>query len=116
MMGLEWLFVVALACYSTAIWADRASKKLLSWMIAVFAVGLVCDMLGTVLLCATVAEAWRPTLHMLTGTASLVIMAVHFAWAMHAALRGGTSEARFRRWSAWAWALWLVSFFSGAVI
>jgi uncharacterized repeat protein (TIGR03987 family) len=113
---LETLFFAALALYTVATWADRRKGELRPWMVLVFGSALAADLTGTVLLCAAVTDAWRPTLHMLTGTASLAIMALHFAWALLALRRGGPSEARFRRWSVWAWALWLVSFVSGAVI
>lgn len=116
MHELEWFFVGALLLYTTAIWADRIKGVLRGWMVAVFAAGLACDTLGTVLLCATVADAWRPTFHMITGTASLIIMALHFAWALLAMRRGRRSEALFRRWSIPAWLLWLSSFASGALI
>ncbi|MFA5853660.1 MAG: HsmA family protein [Patescibacteria group bacterium] len=116
MRFLELLFVAALILYTTAIWADRIKGELHAWMVKVFIFGFLCDVFGTILVCVTVTGAWHPTLHMLTGTASLVIMALHLAWAIMAMSRGERSEACFRRWSIPAWLLWLVSFLSGAFL
>ncbi len=116
MRYLELFFVAALVLYTTAIWADHIKGVLRGWMVVVFAAGLACDTLGTVLLCATVAGAWRPTFHMITGTASLIIMALHFVWALLALRRGDRFEALFRRWSISAWLLWFSSFASSAFI
>lgn len=116
MRSLEGLFFIALALYSTAIWADRLQGKLQHWMIWTFGAALCADTAGTILLCSTVSNSFKLTLHTVSGAASLAIMSLHFAWALLAARRGGNYEARFRRWSLTAWALWLVSFFSGAFI
>jgi len=114
MPRLELLFFLAAILYTTAIWADRLGGKLKPWMIWTFGAALSADTAGTILLCATVTDAFRVNVHTLTGAASLVIMAAHFAWALLAVLKSDRYEARFRRWSLWAWGLWLVSFFSGA--
>jgi len=115
MPRLELLFFIAAILYTVAIWSDRRRKRLEPWMLATFGIALCADALGTVLLCATESDAFRVNLHTVTGAASLLIMAVHFAWALLAILRSDRFEARFRRWSLWAWGLWLVSFFSGAL-
>ena len=116
MRFLELFFFVALVLYTTAIWADWFRGELRRWMVITFGVGLASDMIGTFAFCATVTDVWRPTPHILTGTASLVIMALHFLWAVLAMRRGGRSKALFQRWSIPAWTLWLVSFLSGAFI
>lgn len=115
MPRLELLFVLALVLYSTAIWADRFGKKLKPWMIWTFGFALCADAAGTILLCATVTDAFRVNVHTLTGAASLLIMALHFAWALLAARKGSRTEELFRRCSVAAWSLWLVSFLSGAI-
>lgn len=116
MPRLELLFVLALVLYSLAIWSDRIKKELRAWMLAVFGTALIADILGTVLLCAVVSDAFRVNVHTVTGLASLAIMLVHYIWALQAFLAyDRRSETRFRRWSVWAWGLWLVSFLSGAL-
>jgi uncharacterized repeat protein (TIGR03987 family) len=114
--SLEWLFVVALILYSTAIWSDRLSGSLKKWMIACFGVGLLADVSGTVLLCAPATIAWHFTLHTVTGLLSLLIMALHFVWAVLASKNPTRFGALFHRWSVAAWSLWMVSFLSGAFI
>lgn len=115
MPRLELLFVAAFALYTLAIWADRRAGAFRPWMAWAFGLGLAADAAATVLLCATVPGAFRLTFHAVTGFAALVIMALHFAWALAAVRQGGSAEARFRRWSVPAWAVWMASFLSGAL-
>lgn len=115
MLGLELFFFIALILYSVAIWSDRKAMELRPWMISVFALAVALDSLGTVLLCATATDALRVNVHTVTGMASLLIMLAHFLWAFTAYWKSdAASAARFRRWSPWAWGLWMVSFLSGA--
>lgn len=114
MPRLELLFVLAAILYTVAIWADRRRRKLEPWMLWTFGAALSADTAGTILLCATVTDAFRVNVHTITGIASLLIMAAHFVLALLAVLKSERYETFFRRWSLWAWSLWLVSFFSGA--
>jgi uncharacterized repeat protein (TIGR03987 family) len=114
MRSLEWFFFAAFILYSLAIWADRLRGTLRPWMVGVFAAGLAADTAGTLIICSSAFDAFRINLHTLTGAASLVIMAVHFLWALLALRLGPIHAVRFRRWSPFAWSLWLLSFFSGA--
>lgn len=116
MRPLESLFFIALALYSVAIWADWFNGALKRWMIWTFGLALCADTAGTFLLCMNLSGAFRVTLHTVSGAASLLIMALHFTWAVLAVRRGERYERLFRRWSLLAWAIWLVSFLSGAFI
>ena len=113
MRPLELLFVVALILYSSVIWLHKLHHKLYLWMVLLFGIGLAADVSGTVFLCMTAGARWRFTLHTVSGLVSLVIMALHFAWALLAVRGVGTSREYFDRFSVYAWLLWLVSFISG---
>lgn len=113
MRPLESLFVVALVLYTTVIWTHRIKGNLKPWMVWTFGAGLTADTLGTVLLCGLAITNWSWSLHTVSGLLALVIMALHFAWALHAHLRGGAAAHHFHRFSLYAWVLWLVSFVTG---
>lgn len=113
MRPLESLFLVALVLYTTAIFSHRMRGTLKPWMMTVFGLGLLADISGTVFLCVLVSESWQWTLHSISGLAALLIMALHFTWAVVAVSRGGASERRFHRWSVAAWLVWLIAFVSG---
>lgn len=113
MFQLESFFVAALILYSFSIWSHKVLGKLRSWMMLVFGVGLAADILGTVLICVINAERWQFTVHTISGIAALLIMALHFIWAVLAIKAGWKFESYFNRFSVSAWLLWLVAFISG---
>ena len=58
MRPLELLFVLALALYSFVIWRHKLKGEMSSWMVWLFGIGLLADIVGTVFLCAVAAEQW----------------------------------------------------------
>jgi len=113
MRPLEMLFVVALMLYSFVIWSHQFKKKFSLWMVWLFGLGLAADFSGTVFLCVAAASRWTWTLHTISGLVSLLIMALHFAWALLSIIFGGKFEVYFKRFSVWAWFGWLIAFISG---
>lgn len=116
MRPLETFFVAALLFYSFSIWSHKITGKLSSWIMLIFGTGLAADILGTVLLCAVSANGWKFTVHTISGLLALLIMAIHFTWALCAVKIGGNFESYFNRFSVSAWILWLIAFFSGVII
>lgn len=113
MRPLETLFVVALILYSFVIWSHQITKKFSPWMVWLFGIGLTADISGTVLICVAAADRWTWTLHTGFGLVSLLIMALHFLWAVLAISREGNWKIYFNRFSVFAWFFWLLSFVSG---
>lgn len=113
MHSMKILFVAALLLYSLVIWSHQVKKNLRVWMVWLFGIGLAADAGGTVFLCMAAASKWTFTLHTLSGAVSLLIMALHFVWALFSVMFGGRFQVYFNRFSVWAWLLWLVSFISG---
>jgi len=110
---LELLFVGALILYTTVILSHKFRKSLSGWMVWVFGLALTADTAGTIFVCIVAAKRWIWNLHTISGLASLVIMAVHFVWALLAINKKWKFEVYFNRFSIWAWLLWLVAFVSG---
>jgi len=113
-MGLfESLFIVALVLYTIAIMSHKRIGHLKLWMLLVFGVGLLADISGTIFLCVLHSSEWEWNLHSISGFAALVIMALHFVWALLAVTRKDSFEEKFNKYSVYAWLLWLVAFISG---
>jgi uncharacterized repeat protein (TIGR03987 family) len=113
MQSLEFLFVIALILYSVVIWTHKFKKRLDLWMISVFGGALLIDTIATIIVCVAVSSSWLWNIHTITGLASLLIMAIHFAWAYGALQFHGELEKYFNRYSLYAWSLWLVAFITG---
>lgn len=110
---LELLFVLAFILYSFVIWFHKFTGKLDSWMVWLFGVGLTADISGTVFLCVAAASRWTWTVHTISGLGSLLIMAVHFKWALLAKGKEEKWRNYFDRFSVYAWILWMFAFISG---
>jgi uncharacterized repeat protein (TIGR03987 family) len=105
--------VVALAAYTTGVWAARLSGRLRSWHVIVFWIGVTADTWGTHQMFG-LAHRWVLTFHALTGAVALGLMAIHVLWATVVLLRAEPGAlARFHRVSTVVWAFWLVPFLAG---
>ena len=104
--------VAAFVFYTTSIWSERIIKKLLRWMVLILAAGFACDLAGTNAMrisAATHALNW----HTVCGYLALVIMFANLIWAILAICEFKKPQEWFRRYSIYAWFLWLVAFISG---
>lgn len=115
MHPIELLFPIALACYTISIWSSHRKKALRRWMVWTFGAGLAADASGTIFLCAVSATAWRLTFHAVSGVFALVLMTLHFVWAILAFWTEGRSASYFHRFSIPTWGLWCLAFLSGAI-
>ena len=118
------IITAALVFYSVGVWAERIQRTLRWWHAGMFALGLACDTGGTILMTRIaadrradgIAENAAGTLMTWTGTAAIVLMAVHLVWAVVVLVRGRETEKRaFHRFSIVVWALWLIPYVAGAV-
>lgn len=113
MRSLESLFIIALIFYTFVIWLHQIRHRFHPWMVWLFGIALVTDTSGTVLLCIIAANRWEFSLHTVSGLVSLTIMALHFFWAILANTIHGRFEDYFKRFSLYAWGIWLTAFISG---
>lgn len=114
---------LALVLYSTGVWAERVQRVLKRWHVVCFGLGLASDATGTYLMtriAATNLSNGVPSGGLVvlmgwTGTLAILLMAVHFAWAVVVLLRNRPRElASFHRFSVVVWVIWLVPYFAGA--
>ncbi|MDN5570843.1 MAG: TIGR03987 family protein [Propionibacteriaceae bacterium] len=120
------LISLALIAYTAGVWAERISGGLRPFHAVLFGAGLAFDATGTWLMSliaqAGTHEASTATggvlmnLMAVTGLVALILMAVHFAWALVVLARRRPQElATFHRLSVLVWAVWLVPYFTGMV-
>jgi len=105
--------IMALILYTTAIWGERYHRRLYLWMVATFAVGLVCDLTGTTMM-ALSAKSHTLHVHTVAGYSALLIMLIHLIWAV-LALKNEIYQKLFTRFSVYAWAIWMIAFSTGAI-
>jgi uncharacterized repeat protein (TIGR03987 family) len=108
---------LALVFYSVGVWAERLSKVLKPWHIAVFWAGFVCDTTGTTLM-GIIAKGGQPNpFHAVSGISAIVLMLAHAIWASFVILRGREeAKRRFHNFSLLVWVVWLVPYFSGMIM
>lgn len=120
------LISLALLAYTAGVWAERLSGGLRRFHALLFGAGLAFDASGTWLMsliaqrgtheATTAAGGVLIDVMALTGLIALVLMAVHFAWALVVLVRDRPHElATFHRLSVFVWAVWLVPYFTGMV-
>lgn len=120
------LISLALVAYTAGVWAERISGRLRPFHAVLFGAGLAFDAGGTWLM-SRIAEAGTHdsatatggvlmSVMAVTGLIALVLMAVHFVWAVVVLVRNREEElATFHRFSVIVWAIWLVPYFTGMI-
>ena len=119
------LITLALVAYTLGVWAERRARSLRWWHVGAFAAGLTFDVGGTAIMARIAATTPPPspgigavlqTIMSTTGLIALSLMAVHLSWAVLVMIRDRPHErARFHRYSAGVWTVWLVPYLSGMV-
>ena len=118
------LITLALVFYSIGVWAERAQKVLRPWHTVFFGLGLAADASGTYLMsliasanrAAEVEQSILNQVMAVSGLIALILMAVHFAWAVIVLVRNREHEKHsFHRFSVIVWAIWLVPYITGAL-
>jgi uncharacterized repeat protein (TIGR03987 family) len=108
--------ILALVLYSIGVWGAKLAGRLKAWQLAFFWCGFVCDTAGTTLMWR-IAGKPEYSLHALTGELAIALMALHATWATAALVLNRERVLHgFHRFSLTVWALWLVPFFSGAIL
>lgn len=107
------IFIVsALVLYSTAIWSERITNGLKLWMVLIFTLGFLCDLIGTTIMRLRATKIVVNT-HSICGYIALIIIFLHLIWAILAIIKHGKSEVYFSRFSVYAWTIWLIAFLTG---
>ena len=107
------LIVFAFVAYTIAIFSERKKHQLLWWMIFFFIGGVVFDTIGTRMM---IKESPKISIHGIVGYSALAIMWLHLIWALLSKFRWKKGADWFRKFSIYAWILWMIAFASGWVL
>ena len=110
---------LALAFYTIGVFGERRAGTLKKSHLALFWLGLICDMTGTTIMTAiarTSTAAVSP-LHAITGLLAIILMLFHALWATFVTVRGSEQSRRgFHKLSIGVWLIWLVPYGAGLFI
>ena len=104
---------LAFILYTFSIFYERKIGHLEIWLVVVFTLGFLCDLVGTSLMFCLAQVKFRLVLHSIAGYTALLIMFCHLVWAMLAIRKIKNFQYLFTRFSIYALGIWLLAFVSG---
>jgi len=106
----------ALVFYSTAVLWEKITGLLRGRHLLLFWLGLICDTTGTSLMGQIAGGIFRFNFHGITGILAILLMLIHVVWAtvVHASKKP-EPKIKFRKYSIFVWALWLIPYLSGMI-
>ncbi len=103
----------ALIFYTIGVWSERYSKRLKTWHVVLFWLGLVADIIGTGQM-KVYAGQLELNLHTVLGLIGLMLMFLHTLWATKVVFsRNELAITRFHRFSVPVWFAWFAAYASG---
>ena len=108
------IVTAALLFYTLSTFINRPKRVLSLTNLTLYSIGLVCDILGTVLMFKVSTAGTLFTLHGILGytVLGLMIFTVVWAWGLY---KKKTYSKAFRVFSLLAWLLWTALYIYGAV-
>jgi uncharacterized repeat protein (TIGR03987 family) len=111
---------LALLFYSIAVWSEKLQGTLKLWHLALFQLGLICDVTGTLLMKNisrnSIQVASAPNLHEFAGLIAIALMFIHAIWAAVVLFRNNEyMKSNFHKFSIIVWLIWLIPYISGAI-
>lgn len=108
------IVTAALLFYTLATFINRPKRTLSVSNLTLYSIGLVCDILGTVLISKASTAGTLFTLHGILGYTVLGLMIVTVVWAWGLFKKKTYSKA-FRVFSLISWLLWTALYIYGAI-
>ena len=108
------IVTAALLFYTLSTFINRPKRVLSLTNLTLYSIGLVCDILGTVLMSKASTAGILFTLHGILGYTVLGLMIVTVVWAWGLFKKKTYSKA-FRVFSLLGWLLWTALYIYGAV-
>lgn len=108
---------LALVLYTIGVFAERRSGTLTASHLVFFYLGLACDTAGTAVMSVIAQGESASPAHAATGLLAIILMVVHAVWATAVlARKNHEAMARFHRFSAAVWTIWLIPYFCGMLM
>lgn len=109
-------FTAALFFYTVGVWSERISKRLKSWHVNFFLLGVITDAIGTWLMFENLGYI-KFTAHTVSGFIAFFLMVFHYFWALTVLKKGSELQlTNFHKFSIAVWVIWMISYLSGMVL
>lgn len=107
----------ALIFYTIGVWSQKKQGVLKKWHLVMFYLGLIFDILGTVLMSKLAKDGFQFNFHGLIGLLSILLMLLNVVWATITLIKNDEkTKTTFYKFSIIAWVIWLISFISGTLL
>jgi len=107
---------LALIFYTIGVWSEKIQKKLKSWHLIFFWIGLICDTLGTSAMSKIAGATFKLNFHGVTGLIAIILMLCHAIWATIVIYKDDDKKKKeFHRFSILVWFIWLIPMLSGMI-
>jgi uncharacterized repeat protein (TIGR03987 family) len=108
--------ICALSFYTSGVFGEKRTGKLVKKHVIIFWSGLFFDTLGTSLM-ALMSEGFSFNIHGITGLIALILMTGHVFWATWVLVKGNEQIRKsFHKYSFLVWLIWLIPFISGMLL
>ena len=115
-IAISFIFAACIL-YTTGVWAERISKRLLTWHAIVFWMGFVCDTIGTGAMGKLAGSIIQINFHGLTGLLAILLMLFHAIWATIVLVRKNEALiVKFHKFSFVVWIIWLIPMLTGMIL
>lgn len=104
----------ALIFYSVGVLSEKFQGVLKKWHVAIFWLGFICDTTGTSIMAKIAGDAFKLSVHGVTGLIALLLMAFHAVWATFILFKGSEkAKENFHKFSIIVWSIWLIPYVIG---
>ena len=115
-IAISFIFAACIL-YSVGVWSEKISKRLKSWHIVVFWMGLICDTIGTGAMGKMAGSIIQFNIHGVTGLLAIILMLFHAVWATRVmAQKDEKMILKFHKFSIVVWIIWLIPMLSGMIL
>ena len=115
-IAISFIFAACIL-YTVGVWAEKISKRLKTWHVVVFWLGLSCDTIGTGAMGKLAGSLIQFNFHGLTGLLAILLMLFHAAWATRVIITKDESMIlKFHKFSIVVWIIWLIPMISGMIL
>ncbi len=103
---------IALLFYTIGVWTEKIQGKLKLWHLGLFALGLICDSLGTGIM-FRITDGISFSFHGIAGIIAIILMFIHAIWAAFVLIKNEERKiTKFHRYSLIVWTVWLIPYLS----
>ncbi|WP_318509212.1 HsmA family protein [Bacillus sp. T3] len=107
---------LAFVLYTIGVWSEKQQGSLKKWHLLIFWLGLIFDTVGTTLMSIN-ESGFVFNLHGITGALAILLMLFHVVWASIVIIANNRkAQMRFHKLSLVVWLIWIIPFFTGAIM